>query len=413
MVQLGSIPYSTSRQRGTPSSPTSGKCGDQVITLKAEHAGIDVGFNSAIKPSQLIRSANEIALGAGVWNPTTFSLVKNLQDAVRNHGRVDMMRRTDRFGGSMVAVKRMPTGWVRTSQEEFDTKYPTSSEKPWLDMALVRQLKSLQFPYVCDFSGLFRDFEATYVVSSLATEGDLFSWCDRDPLPGPAREATMLPLIRQIFDAVRWLHDLGVAHRDLSLENILLTDEGGGDLQIRLIDFGMATLSRMCPAALVGKASYQAPEMHASSGYDSFAADDFSVGVVVFAMASQDYPWASTKHGVCQLFEYVRLFGLRKFLEKRRLRKGVAAGKPNARLIEVFSPALVSLVEGLLQFQVPDRWSLGEECFAKDRRRQSALRSEWLGAGQSTLCTENMRLKTIANVLVRPVRRICQVGSKR
>lgn len=402
------------RQRGA-TSPTSSSSGTkQAIPLLDESApGIDVGFDCTIKPSHLIRSANDIALGATVWNPTVFSMVKNLQDAVRNHGRVDLMRRKDRFGGTMVAVKRMPTGWVMTSQKEFDTKYPTSSEKPWLDMALVRHLKTLEFPFLCEFIGLYRDYEATFVVSSLATEGDLFTWCDCDPLPGNAREATMLPLIRQIFDAVRLLHDLGVAHRDLSLENILLSDEGGGNLRIRLIDFGMATLKRICPAQLVGKASYQAPEMHSSSGYDAFAADDFSIGVVVFAMASQDYPWASTEQGSCQLFEYVRLFGIRKFLEKRRLRKGVAAGTPNARLIEVFSPALVDLVEGLLQFQVTDRWTLGEECFATVKGRKSALQSPWLTKGVRTSFAQKLRFKTIANAMVGPVRKICTAGSKR
>lgn len=34
---------------------------------------------------------------------------------------------------------------------------------------------------------------------------------------------------RQLVEAVRWLHDLGIAHRDLSLENVLLVRSGGED----------------------------------------------------------------------------------------------------------------------------------------------------------------------------------------
>eukprot|EP00419_Tripos_fusus_P003051 CAMPEP_0172674350 /NCGR_PEP_ID=MMETSP1074-20121228/12686_1 /TAXON_ID=2916 /ORGANISM="Ceratium fusus, Strain PA161109" /LENGTH=419 /DNA_ID=CAMNT_0013491749 /DNA_START=33 /DNA_END=1292 /DNA_ORIENTATION=+ len=418
MVQPPIEGSSPGRSARLPSASTSSpNCGltrtKEVVPLLAEAPGIDAGYDGTIKPSHLIRSANEIAVGATAWNASKFSMVKNLQDAVRNHGRVDLMRRKERFSnGSLVAVKRMPTGWVMTSQKEFDIKYPTSSEKPWFDMSLVRHLNSLRYPFLCDFIGLYRDYQATYVVSSFASEGDLFSWCDNHPPPGLEREAVMLPLIRQIFDAVRWLHNLGVAHRDLSLENILLHDAGGGDLQIRLIDFGMSTLQRMCPGDLVGKASYQAPEMHSLSGYDGFAADDFSVGVVVFAMASQDYPWASTKQGNCQLFEYVRMFGLRKFLERRRLRKGVAAGKPNSRLIEVFSPALVDLVEGLLQLEVTHRWTLGEDCYATDEGRKSAIDSEWMKQGSRKSLVQKLRLKKIANALLRPVRLICPYGSK-
>ena len=36
----------------------------------------------------------------------------------------------------------------------------------------------------------------------------------------------MLPIVGQIFVAVRWLHDLGVAHRDLSPLGAKATDAG-------------------------------------------------------------------------------------------------------------------------------------------------------------------------------------------
>ena len=55
--------------------------------------------------------------------------------------------------------------------------------------------------------------------------------------------------------------------------------------------------SRMCKREVRGKQSYQAPEMHGSDTYDAFLADDFALGVVVFAMAVQDYPWTATKKG--------------------------------------------------------------------------------------------------------------------
>lgn len=63
------------------------------------------------------------------------------------------------------------------------------------------------------------------------------------PSPGVQRELLIRPVASDLLDAVRWLHDLGVAHRDLSMENVLLAREEGG-LRPKLIDFGMATLSR-------------------------------------------------------------------------------------------------------------------------------------------------------------------------
>jgi len=318
---------------------------------------------------ELEETMEEVAEGVKNWDEGHFTMVKNLQDAIRNHGRVDLMRMPASEGGALVAVKRMPNRWVRRGPQDFKEQYPTASERPWYDLAIVRHLNKLNFPYVCDLLGVFRDQENSFVVTSLATEGDLFAWCDHDPRPGKGREAMMLPLVAQIFSAIRWLHDVGIAHRDLSLENILLNDVGG-KMHIKIIDFGMSTLSQKCRREVRGKQSYQAPEMHLDPEYDAYITDAFALGVVLFAMAAQDYPWTSTKRNACQLYEYVSLFGFRKFLEKRRLRKG-----NGEHLIQVFSPSFMHVLDGLLEAEPKERLTLGEACY-KDRK--SVWEMEWL-----------------------------------
>lgn len=312
---------------------------------------------------------NEIASCVKSWDEGGYGMVGNLQDAIRNHGRVDLMTNNS---GVQVAVKRMPNKWVKSTPREFREHYPTASEKPWNDLGVVRQLNKMAFPYVCELLEVFRDQENTYVATSLATKGDLFSWCDLDPKPGPAREEVMKPIVTQISVAIKWLHELGIAHRDISLENILLT-EVGSTMQVKIIDFGMVTLSQTCKREVRGKQSYQAPEMHLDTEYDSFLSDAFAVGVVMFAMAAQDYPWTSTKRNACQLFEYVSLFGFRKFLGKRRLRKG-----NGEHLIEVFSPELVDVLDGFLEIEVQDRLTLGETCFTNGKGRSSFWDHKWL-----------------------------------
>mmetsp|Transcript_16415 Transcript_16415/g.41770 ORF Transcript_16415/g.41770 Transcript_16415/m.41770 type:complete len:427 (-) Transcript_16415:194-1474(-) len=311
------------------------------------------------------------------WSNAGCVSVRNLQDAIRNHGRVDLMRCT-KDGDRMVAVKRMPNKWVRNGPKEFAEQYPTASEKPWGDIGLLRKLNTVGFPYVCDLAGVYRSNEETFVVTSFCTEGDLFAWCDREnvPRPGRDREKTMLPIVTQIFTAVRWLHELGIAHRDLSLENILLTDVGGGELHVKVIDFGMATLSQTCRREVRGKQSYQAPEMHTEAEYDTFLGDAFAIGVVLFAMAAQDYPWTCTKRNSCQLFEYVSMFGLRRFLEKRKLRKG-----NGEYLLDVFSPAFTEIIEAMLQTQPKQRACFGEHCLSEQvtgKPRRNIWEMKWL-----------------------------------
>mmetsp|Transcript_25221 Transcript_25221/g.75280 ORF Transcript_25221/g.75280 Transcript_25221/m.75280 type:complete len:434 (-) Transcript_25221:18-1319(-) len=312
------------------------------------------------------------------WEPDAFVHVKTLQDAIKNHTHVDHMLQS--LGGSVraVAAKRLPNRWMQSGPQEFRAQQPGAAERPWCDLGIVEYLNSIRFPYACELLGVFRDEENTYAVTSLATHGNLFYWCDCEPGPGPSREAVILPIAWQIFSAISWLHELGLAHRDISLENILLTEATDGILQVKIIDFAMATPRRKCYMEVRGKASYQAPEMHTGFEYDAFLADVFSLGVTMFAMALRDYPWGSTRPDSCALFGYVRRSGLRKFFEKRRLRAGVG----DEHLADVLSPAFTDLLEGLLQIEPCSRLTLGEPCFDDAAcARPSVWDTEWLRGG--------------------------------
>jgi serine/threonine protein kinase len=207
----------------------------------------------------------------------------------------------------------------------------------------------------------------------LANEGDLFGWCDKAPKPGKEREPLSRPLALQLFEAVRWMHELGISHGDLSLENILLTSTGKEDLNMQIIDFGMATLDRQ-RQGVFGKASYQAPEMHKDEKYDAFASDNFAVGVTLFAMTTHDFPWQSTKPNTDALFEYIRNCGLRSFVAKRKLRTG-----NGENIKEAMSDDLFDLIEGLIQLKSQDRFNLGETCFEMEQSStRSVLTMQWM-----------------------------------
>mmetsp|Transcript_43606 Transcript_43606/g.79456 ORF Transcript_43606/g.79456 Transcript_43606/m.79456 type:complete len:385 (+) Transcript_43606:114-1268(+) len=320
----------------------------------------------------MLNSALEEAIDVKPWETANLEFVKLLQDAIRNHGRVDLMKRLD--SGSMVAVKKMPNRWVTAGPKEFAEQYPTATERPWLDIGIVRYLNRLEFPYACELYDVFRDTGFTYVAVSLATEGDLFTWCNKDQKPCKENEAELRPIARQIMEAVRWLHNLGISHRDLSLENILLTNSGDGLLHIKVIDFGMATTRRKCVKEVRGKQSYQAPEMHGETAYDAFLTDAFAIGVIIFGVAAQDYPWITTKRGLCRLYDYISMHGLRSFMERRKVRKG-----DGECLIEVLSEGLIDVLEGFLQLQAEQRLTLGEKCWGKER--VSAWNLPWVKDG--------------------------------
>ncbi|CAK9108595.1 Calcium-dependent protein kinase 1 (OsCDPK1) (OsCPK1) [Durusdinium trenchii] len=287
------------------------------------------------------------------WDPGKFEVVATLQSCPRNAGQVRLVQ--ERSTGRRLAVKRMPLSWTCKDADAFRFTYPSETEVPWMDMAATRWLNLVGFQHCIDFRGVFRDEDYIAFVMGLAEGGDLFSFVDAMglPVPGPALEEALQPIAVEFLFAVARLHRLGLAHRDLSLENVLLANKKGGP--VYLIDYSMATTKRFHTGPACGKASYIAPEMHLGD-YDAFQADVFSCGVILYALFAKDYPWISTRAGACKCFEYVRTHGFLKFMSKRR----IIVGNDKKPVQQVMSPSFTQLLDGLLRFKPEDRLVLLE-----------------------------------------------------
>eukprot|EP00930_Biecheleria_cincta_P027199 TRINITY_DN1909_c0_g1_i1.p1 TRINITY_DN1909_c0_g1~~TRINITY_DN1909_c0_g1_i1.p1 ORF type:complete len:426 (-),score=59.46 TRINITY_DN1909_c0_g1_i1:150-1346(-) len=293
------------------------------------------------------------------WVPESFSFVRKLQNAGRNYGSVDLMQCFAE--GSFVAVKRMPRVWTGSGFHEKaigsdPMKKPREgAENIWLDVGIAKYLNSKGVPFACKLLGVFFSRTETFVVSSFATEGDLFEMSRFGPSPGERREDWLRPLVQQTFDAVVWLHDRLIAHCDISMENILVTREyDNAPLQVKLIDFGMASCGkRLIRGRHRGKPSYRAPEMF-QGVYDPFLADVFALGVVIYSTASTTYPWMSTKPGSCPFFACACAQGLESLL----MCQAVSTQHGNVSLIAVLSEDIVKLLCGLLAMSPWQRLTL-------------------------------------------------------
>lgn len=310
------------------------------------------------------------------WDPEKWTRIKTLAPA-EGEGTVELMTNKG-HNAAHVTVKVLPLSFVRSSPEEFNTQHPNAKKSPWIDIGFAKHLSSLSFPWACEFLGVFLDMNQVHIMTSFASRGDLFTWCQNDSSNvGAPREKAMHPIVSQLCTALCWLHNLGVAHRNLSTENVLLADSSTG-VQVKVIDFGAASLSRTAIRELKAKRSYQAPEMHDSAEYDTFVADNFAVGVIVYCMAVHYYPWEHTKPGRDRSFEFARSNGMETFLRKKRL---PCNKKPIA---EVFSDSFLELLCGLLAITPEIRFSLGEACFQAGSRQSANSRSSWLSGISST-----------------------------
>mmetsp|Transcript_112896 Transcript_112896/g.324476 ORF Transcript_112896/g.324476 Transcript_112896/m.324476 type:complete len:394 (+) Transcript_112896:200-1381(+) len=135
----------------------------------------------------------------------------------------------------------------------------------------------------------------------LATE-----YCPHGELLAVVRQASrfqnrvLREVMSQVLEAVKALHEQGIVHRDISLENVVVTATGS----VRIIDFGQAMLVhdpfdenteemvQPSPAGSPGKRMYRAPELTAEPAlpYYGKKVDMFAVGVMLFALAFGMYP---------------------------------------------------------------------------------------------------------------------------
>mgnify|MGYP003385839925 FL=1 len=93
----------------------------------------------------------------------------------------------------------------------------------------------------------------------------------------------------QLIQSIDYLHVMGVAHRDIKLENVLF----GDTKDIKLIDFGFSTVTVPGKKLRVfcGTPSYMAPEIVRRVEYEGKPTDMWSLGILLYALLCGCFPF--------------------------------------------------------------------------------------------------------------------------
>jgi serine/threonine protein kinase/Tol biopolymer transport system component len=109
---------------------------------------------------------------------------------------------------------------------------------------------------------------------------------------GPLALPVLIGIAYRVADTMALAHARGIIHRDLKPSNIMLV----GSSQVKLLDFGVAQaagelkLAETREAAIIGTPGYLSPEAASGTPVDG-KSDVFSLGVVMFKMATGDLPF--------------------------------------------------------------------------------------------------------------------------
>lgn len=156
-------------------------------------------------------------------------------------------------------------------------------------------MKQLKHPHIVSLNELHVNKSHIYIFMEYVEGGDLFTYLSDH---GSFTETGSRPLFFQACNAVRYLHENGITHRDIKLDNILLKLSPSGTIDsVKLADFGLARAvgDGDLMKTICGTPSYLAPEIvcrtSTSTAY-SKSVDIWALGVVLYALHLNSFPFS-------------------------------------------------------------------------------------------------------------------------
>lgn len=116
---------------------------------------------------------------------------------------------------------------------------------------------------------------------------------------GPMKPSALVDILLPIIAAVDFAHDHGVLHRDLKPSNIFLSRSWNGEVQAKVLDFGISKLvhesteaALTTDSSFVGTPHYASPESVRAEKASDRRSDQYSMGVILYEGATGVRPFA-------------------------------------------------------------------------------------------------------------------------
>lgn len=200
---------------------------------------------------------------------------------------------THKITGDKVAVKIVPRFYPPIEVKGVDPP-PIASRLAYHDMEREKHIlreaalvNLLHHPYICEMLEKVVDNHHHYLVFGHAQ--DSVQLLDYIITHGHFSERLARKVARQIGSALEYCHMNNIVHRDVKLENILISPSG----KAKITDFGLSNLydpndhlSTFC-----GSSYFPAPELLNAAPYTGPEVDVWSFGVVLYTMVCGGVPW--------------------------------------------------------------------------------------------------------------------------
>ncbi|KAJ9644666.1 Nitrogen permease reactivator protein [Coniosporium tulheliwenetii] len=197
-------------------------------------------------------------------------------------------------GGSVRLMKRSSDG-VTFAVKQFRPRHSYETEKEYNKKVTAEFCvgSTLHHGNIIETMDLVHEKGNWYVVMEYAPY-DLFAIVMTGKMSREEITCTFL----QILSGVTYLHNMGLAHRDLKLDNVVVNEHG----IMKIIDFGSAAVFQypfendlVLATGIVGSDPYLAPEVYDLPKYDPRPTDVWSLAIIYCCMILRRFPWKAPR----------------------------------------------------------------------------------------------------------------------
>lgn len=160
---------------------------------------------------------------------------------------------------------------------------------------LINEASIMQVLNHCNIIKLYQSIETNefyFYILEIVKGSDLYRYVSKKKF---LDEYETSWIMKNLFDAIDYVHSTGIIHRDLKPENVMLEFNAKGEIsKVKLIDFGLACYQedKKAMKTRCGTLNYTAPEILLGEEYDN-GVDIFSLGCMLYFMIRGSLPFYS------------------------------------------------------------------------------------------------------------------------
>ncbi|ORX45257.1 Pkinase-domain-containing protein [Hesseltinella vesiculosa] len=194
--------------------------------------------------------------------------------------------------GGTVRLIRRSTDNKTFAVKQFRKRGENENEKEYVKKVTAEFCigSTLHHPNVVETLDIIQEGHHFYEIMEYAPN-DLFNIV----MSGKMSRGEISCCWKQLLNGVQYLQSMGIAHRDIKLDNLLIGEDGR---TVKIIDFGCSVVvkypydtSVRRSKGICGSDPYIAPEQYTQSDYDAGLADLWSCAIVYVCMMIRRFPW--------------------------------------------------------------------------------------------------------------------------